>query len=138
MKQHLVQNTAVGDVTSLYCSSPCALCQYGLRSAKTCRCINCINKWNSWVKLKIVCNIETPKIVYLCGCYQELKPPFCLQGMRSDKSYFITFCWDLSQTDVGKVKLVLSSSSVAADSWIFQIFVEERTIGWSYFLCTWV
>ena len=60
MKQHPVQNTAVGDVTSLYFSSPCALHQYGLQSAKTCRCINCINIWNSWVKLKIVCNIETP------------------------------------------------------------------------------
>jgi len=59
MKQHLVQNTAVGDVTTLYCSSSCALHQYGLLSAKTCCCINCINIRNSCVKVKIVCNIET-------------------------------------------------------------------------------
>jgi len=39
MKQHTVQNTAVGDVTSLYCSYPCALHQYGLQSAKTCCCV---------------------------------------------------------------------------------------------------
>jgi len=55
------------------------------------------------------------------------KPPFCLQGMRSDKFYFIIPCWDLSQTDVGNVELVLSSSSVAANNWIFQIFVEEKS-----------
>jgi len=24
--------------------------------------------------------------------------------MRSDKFYFMTFCWDLSQTDVGKIQ----------------------------------
>jgi hypothetical protein len=46
-------------VISLYCSSPCTLQQYGLQSAKTCRCINCIDMWNSRVKLKFVCNIET-------------------------------------------------------------------------------
>jgi hypothetical protein len=113
MKQHPVQNTAVGDVTSLYCSSPfVALHQNGLQSAKTCCCMNCINIQNIRLKVKIVCNIETP---------------FCLQGRCSDKFYFITSCWDLSQTDVGCVELVLSSSSVAANNWIFQIFVEEKS-----------
>jgi hypothetical protein len=64
------------------------------------------------------------------------KPPFCRQGMRSDEFYFMTFCWDLSQTDLTKVQLALSSSSVAANSWMFQISVAERTAEWSYLLCT--
>jgi hypothetical protein len=45
-----------------------------------------------------------------------METPFCRQGMRSDKFYFMSFCSDLSQTDVTKVQLVLSGSSVAANS----------------------
>jgi hypothetical protein len=56
--------------------------------------VNCINIWNSGVKLKIVCDIETP---------------FFRQGMRSDKFYFMSFCLDLSQTDLTKVQSVLGN-----------------------------
>jgi hypothetical protein len=59
-----------------------------ITSTKACHCTNCINIWNTLLNWKLF----------------YIKTPLCLQCMGSDKFYFMTFCWDLSQDDMGKIK----------------------------------